>query len=642
MFVPQIHVLWDGLLQICGYMTILYTLIGWPCFAGLAIMIAAGPIQGVIMGKMFGRNHQMAKWTDTRVKTTNEALQGIQGVKMYTWEESFAKSISEARQQELSHLKAIAYLRAFSRAYMSALPGIVAVVSFVVYVLAVPDANISASTLFAALVAFDQLRFPLLFYPMALAQLAQAQVSAARLETFLNMTEVGKGEKLGKGHYHRDTSEGAPGEIKVENATIYWSNPDVPIANNHDETSSVTSQSTKKAESDDASSTTGSDLESSIHSVSSVRYPKSILKDVSLKVNNGALTAVVGRVGSGKSTLCAAILNETILDSGEVWLSGNVAYTAQSPWILNASLRDNILFGEPMNSERYNRVIAACQLTYDLEMLEDGDRTEIGERGINLSGGQKARVSLARACYSRAQTIILDDPLSALDPEVGRKVFEECIVKEMKGKTRLLVTNQLQFLPLCDNVVALGKGKVIEQGSYEHLMATEGGEVKRILKEMAGGKTSKKKEDKSSSDETKDGKEEKGAEQTKEKIETKAKELTTKEERNIGAVSLSVYLKYFQAGGGYLKFSFCYFVFILCSINTLANTSWVSFWTADPNYERQPLAFYLGMYGALAITLGLLTYLRTFLLVRFGCDASETLHKDLLKSILNAPQSFFE
>jgi ATP-binding cassette subfamily C (CFTR/MRP) protein 1 len=390
MFVPQIHVLWDGLLQITGYMTILYTLIGWPCFAGLALMIATGPIQGVLMGKMFGENHKMAKFTDKRVKTTNECLQGIQGVKMYTWEESFERAIRDCRNGELNHLSTIAYLRAFSRSCMSALPGLVAVLSFVVYAVAVPDASTSASTLFAALAAFDQLRFPLLFYPMALAQLSQAQVSAARIEAFLGMKEVGKGSGAsGNGIYNREEGANA-GEITVQDATIYWSDPNVPISKPDDDDSSVASKSVASSKRSSNKSKQSTIIANDFTSVESsadteLVYPKPVLDSVNFKVKPGELCAVVGRVASGKSTLCSSVLNETVLGNGSVTLKGKVAFAAQSPWILNATLRDNILFGLPMDPAKYDRVLKACQLSYDLDLLEQGDLTEIGERGINLS-----------------------------------------------------------------------------------------------------------------------------------------------------------------------------------------------------------------------------------------------------------------
>lgn len=627
-FVPQMHVLWDGMLQIIGYMAILYSIIGWPCFAGLAVMMAAGPVQGVILQKLFKLNRQMVKYTDARVKTTNEALQGIQSVKMFAWEENFAKMVAANRNEELDLLKRVAYLRGFSRAYMSALPGLTAVVSFVVYALAKTGAEISASTLFSALVAFDQLRFPLLFYPMAFAQLAQASVSAARVQKFLTMKEVGRGEKIGNGTFIRE-EEAEKGEIDVKHATIYWSDPNIPI----DET-----LSSRRVDEESEERTRSSDAEAT-----DVRYPKPILDNVSMNVKPGELCAVVGRVGSGKSTLCSAILNETLLQSGEISLKGKVAYASQSPWILNASLRDNILFGLPMDQERYDQVLDVCQLSHDLAMLDYGDLTEIGERGINLSGGQKQRVSVARAAYADAATIILDDPLSALDPEVGKLLFDECINKFMEGKTRLLITNQLQFLKSCDTVVALRDGKVIEQGKFADLIADDKGEVSRLLNENSAdvressGKGKKHQaeyegKDTESGDKTNPG----GPEKV-------AGALVTKEERVIGAVSISVYRKYLKAGGGYLTFAAVYCGFLLSAGNGLASSSWISYWTADaPDYERNPEAFYLGLFFILSVTLGLFTFIRSFLLVRFGVKASEALHRNLLDSILRAPQSFFD
>ena len=643
MFIPQVHVLWDGALQIVGYMTILYTLIGWPCFAGLFIMILAGPIQAIVMKKLFALNRAMVKHTDKRVETTNEAMQGIQCVKMYTWEDKFEENISKSRSAELSFLKDAAYLRGFSRAYMGALPGIVAVGSLVVFALAKSGAEVSASRLFAAIVAFDQLRFPLLFYPMALAQLAQAQVSAARVEVFLELKEVSKeGESTtGEGKFYRD-QDAPTGEIILKDCDVYWQDPSFPLDNSTDKDVSSLSLSsiTEDAVSSDQDLEVGTPSDSS----SAVIYPKAVLKNINLKVSPGELCAVVGRVASGKSTLCSAILNEAFLEKGEVALKGKVAYAAQSPWILNATLRDNILFGLPMDEDKYQRVLKACQLEHDLTMMEDGDLTDIGERGINLSGGQKARVSVARAAYSDADTIIMDDPLSALDPEVAKQLFSECIISLMEGKTRLMVTNQINFLSSCDSVVALKKGEIFERGTFSDLIADKRSEVNRLLtKSYVGREPSTRALTDTTIAESKTDDNDKGADSPPALIiATPKKNLLTKEERNIGAVSFSVYLKYLKAGGGYLKFALVYLGFILTVVNSVGTTSWVSYWTSDPTYERHSEAFYLGMYFLFAVTLGIFTFARAFLLASFGVSASETLHTNLVNSILRAPQSFFD
>jgi ABC-type multidrug transport system fused ATPase/permease subunit len=602
MVVQHIHGLWDGILQILGYMTILYILIGWPCFAGFVVMLAAGPIQGVIMQRLFALNRQLVVNSDVRVKKTNEALQGIQSVKMFAWEENFAADVNKCRFTELSFLKRVAFLRGFSRAYITSLPGLVAVTSFVVYALAYSGAEITASTLFAALIAFDQLRFPLMFYPMALAQIAQASVSAGRVQKFLGMKEVGSGEQIGDGKYLR-SDEGAAGIIEVADATVFWSDPSVPLVGNT--SIGETTHSRKSTGSKDEKSA-ATELEA-LEGVTEVKYPKPVLQNVSLSVKPGELCAVVGRVGSGKSTLCSAILNETLLQKGSISLKGKVAYASQSPWILNASLRDNILFGRPMDQERYNRVLQVCQLAHDLNMLDDGDLTEIGEKGINLSGGQKQRVSVARAAYADADVVILDDPLSALDPEVGQKLFDECILEFMAGKTSLLITNQLQVLKFCDTVVALRHGRVIEQGNFSDLIANESGEVSRLLRENAGESgNSNARQAKQPSKNKKDETAKKNDPATK-----AVGSLVTKEERAMGAVPLSVYRKYFVAGGGLSMFAVAYIGFILSGLNGLASVAWISYWTTDaPEYDKHPKALYLSIFAALSVSLGVFTFLR--------------------------------
>jgi ATP-binding cassette, subfamily C (CFTR/MRP), member 1 len=193
------------------------------------------------------------------------------------------------------------------------------------------------------------------------------------------------------------------------------------------------------------------------------------LRNINMKVKKGNLTAVVGSVGCGKTSLISALLGEMEKLNGQVNVDGRVAYVPQQAWIQNATLKDNILFGKAFDKQYYEKVIEACALTQDLEMLPGGDQTEIGEKGINLSGGQKQRVALARAVYNGADIYLLDDPLSAVDSHVGKHIFDNVFGENgiLKGKTRLLVTHAIVYLPKVDEIYVMVNGEITESGSYK-------------------------------------------------------------------------------------------------------------------------------------------------------------------------------
>jgi len=317
---------WDGLFQIAGYMVILGTLLGWTCLIGLFIIIFSIPVMGKISMKMFGYNRSMvkvsfanvmgdsrigflimalslathSKHTDDRVKTVNEALQGILCLKMYSWEDPLAKQVDVSRQAELKSLRKIAYLRAFMRAFMTALPTIAAACTFLVYVYG-SAGEISASILFSSLVAFDLIRMPLMMYPMALAQFSQCKVSLARIAVFLGYDEV---NQIG---YTRD--ESADGEIIVEGATLYWSDPTKPLPRSALEKTSKLDDSQRSGGSSRKLSLTGrlsrsssktslSDMEEAAEEESKILYPKAVLSDVNIHIGTGELFGIVGEFTS--------------------------------------------------------------------------------------------------------------------------------------------------------------------------------------------------------------------------------------------------------------------------------------------------------------------------------------------------------
>lgn len=212
-----------------------------------------------------------------------------------------------------------------------------------------------------------------------------------------------------------------------------------------------------------------------------------ILKDINIQLKKGTLTAVVGTVGSGKSSLISAFLGEMDKLSGRVNTYGTVAYVSQQAWIQNATLKDNILFGQPLNTEFYEKVIEACALKPDLDILPGGDMTEIGEKGINLSGGQKQRVSLARAVYANADIYFLDDPLSAVDSHVGKHIFDKVIGPKgiLKNKTKLLVTHGITYLPQTEHILVIKDGQVSESGTYKELLDKKGAFAEFLLQHIS-------------------------------------------------------------------------------------------------------------------------------------------------------------
>jgi ABC-type multidrug transport system fused ATPase/permease subunit len=403
------------------------------------------------------------KYTDSRVKLTNEILQGVRAIKSYNWEKPFVEKLTTIRDLELKALEASANTRAILTSVLTAAPSMVAVITLGTYGLL---GNVLTPTkVFTALALFNQLRFPLVFLPLLLNNLAEGKVSLVRLTKFLLTDEVQDyverddetaNDFMGKrlGHHNQDA-------VLIEKGTFSWNS-------NLENVSQLPSEV----------SATSTDVEATVDTSKApvAENRRGFLSNIDLKVKKGELIAIVGPVGSGKSSLLSALLGELNKQEGRVKVLGSVAYVPQSAWIPNESLRNVILFGRNFDKAKYEETIEACGLTKDLQQLEGGDETEIGERGVNLSGGQKQRVSIARAVYDDADIFLFDDPLSALDAEVGANVFNNCIKTLLHDKTRILVTHQLGVLPEVDRVVLMGTAEdgsatIIAQGSLDELLA---------------------------------------------------------------------------------------------------------------------------------------------------------------------------
>merc|ERR1719506_3068890 len=377
---------------------------------------------------------------------------------------------------------------------------------------------------------------------------------------------------------------------------------------------------------------------------------------------------IAGAVGSGKSSLLSALLGELRSVGGaKAGVSGRVGYVAQTAFVLNETLRENILFGRPMDEDRYEAVLSACALLPDLKVLPGGDMTQIGEKGINLSGGQKARIALARAVYARARTLILDDPLSAVDAHVGRHIFREVLGPHglLAGATRILVTHQTQFLALADKVVLLEQGGVLAQGGFAELQASE---IDLSAIASLGDGTKYTAEDLAAllgtHDENADGAKPlpdapvsplKPVRSTEVKQGDKTKDnagatLVKDEERATGSVSLAAHAAYVRAMGGGLSLFLLIFAVASDKFVAVATDYWLALWI-DPSSSKlgevvpgqKAFEFWIPIYVAGVLVTGVLVYLRSaFFNISMGLRAARVLYSRLCASVLAAPMLFFE
>ncbi|XP_023605086.1 multidrug resistance-associated protein 9-like, partial [Myotis lucifugus] len=326
---------------------------------------------------------------------------------------------------------------------------------------------------------------------------------------------------------------------------------------------------------------------------------KSVLHNISFVVRKGKVLGICGNIGSGKSSLIAALLGQMQLQQGVVAVSGTLAYVSQQAWIFHGSVRENILFGAKYDHQRYQHTVRVCALQEDLSSLPYGDLTEIGERGLNLSGGQRQRINLARAVYSDREVYLLDDPLSAVDARVGKHVFEECIRKTLRGKTVVLVTHQLQFLESCDEVILLEDGEICEKGTHQELME-ERGRYAKLVHNLRGlqfkdpehiynaAMVEALQEGPADRDEgaglsvlaPDEKEEEKESDTYSEFIDVKAplNQLVQTQPPREGAVTWRTYHTYIKAAGGYLLSLFTVTLFLLMIGSTAFSNWWLGFW----------------------------------------------------------------
>lgn len=574
----------------------------WAAVVGVVgILLKTVPVQTRLSQYLSRLRMTVARKTDIRVGIMNEIIQGIQVIKMYAWELPFQRVVAEARRREIQQIRYASYIRGIN---LSSFVFIERSTLFIAVATCIfTDQGISADSVFSMAQYFNVLQLnAAIFYPMALAFAAEALVTLKRIEEFL-----AKPEK----------SESAAGLERCSSMVIADTKLNVVELNG------------VRAAWDDTAK-------------------QSTLDGIDLQVKPGQLCAIIGPVGAGKSSLMQLLLGELPVQSGTVVLNGSVSYAAQKPWLFSGTVRANILFGQAYDKKRYGEVVKCCALTTDFEQLAKGDKTVIGDRGASLSGGQKARISLARAMYKNASVYLLDDPLSAVDAHVGKHLFDEVIGPRARiatTATRFLVTHQVHFLQEADIIVIIENGRITHRGTYAQLSNSDLDFAKLLQKmepaesaddtlneDALDGCSATYEDDEIPYIDGANGTPYKALMKRNDSVSNKSSMASQEfegadqleaEEQVDGGVPWRACWKYFSAGSSMCGVIVMVFVALVSQIITNSTDYFVNYWTRQEfvrsHGETVPFTpyEYLGIYGALIVGVIVVSWTLFFCIVTF-------------------------
>ncbi|KAJ8734780.1 hypothetical protein PYW08_014030 [Mythimna loreyi] len=688
------HFIWLLPLQVVVVCYLIYLKIGYAAIVGvIGIVLQTIPVQSY-MSKLAARlRMRTACKTDERVRIMDEIINGMQVIKMYAWEKPFEQVVALARKNEIKQITSASYLRGVYLSFMVFTERLTLYITLLSYSLF--GYQVTADIVFPLAQFFNTLQGTLsIIMSNAVSFLAEALISVQRLEAFMLFDE-------------REDLRSVP---DVDIAKLVQMVENKKKKNNLSEVD-LRPNTFKKIDEEGIYNPGFECNEKGL--MSSTLCPMPVNPDVGILIQNvsaswtddgpitlnqlnitvpkGKLCAIIGSVGSGKSSVLQLLLSELRSTSGRVYLCGPLSYACQEPWLFVATVRQNILFGLPYNSKKYKEVVRVCALQKDFQQFPHGDQTLVGERGASLSGGQRARINLARAVYRQADVYLLDDPLSAVDAHVGRQLFDECISGYLRHTTRVLVTHQLHYLKAADYIVIMNNGSVEAKGTYDELVST----AKDFAKLLS-----------SSHDENDDKKDvEKRPPMSR---RTSARLSTTRrpslcesmggcevaqemeeEERESGSMGWRVYGAYLRAGGRAPPLVFMIVLLVVGQLSATLCDYWVTFWsnevttlkeaannrtTKDYHFDRSlprdngtfnfssyfsgvnqqpdldihayigPLdtAQYLYVYSALIVCCIFFITARAFMFFKVCMTASRNLHNDMFHSMLRGVMRFFD
>ncbi|CAL7952042.1 unnamed protein product [Xylocopa violacea] len=589
--------------------------------------------------------------TDMRVKLMNEILECIKLIKMCSWEKYFSHRLLDIRKKEERWLHKTVYFQSLAISLTPAVPMISAIITFLAHLSS--GSNLTAAQVFPFVSLLNsQFRSSFMFLQVALVNIAESRVTFNRFQTVLLLEEHTC--HVSKPIVRSQAVAIANGIFVYENSTLHANEP-----TNAKEKKKISSYVKDKVE-----------LKRLNEPTKETEYVE-VLSDIKFGAAKGGLIGICGHVGSGKSSLLLAALGQLKMTNGHILREGSCAYVSQQPWIVNATFKENILFGNQLDTTRYYQALTVCSLKDDLNMLPGGDETEIGERGVNLSGGQKQRVALARAFYANRDIYFLDDPLSAVDIHVGTYIFKNLILGALKDKCVIFVTHQVQFLKHCDQIYLMCKGRIIEQGTHDELM--------QLNKEYASmvASASLKTEKESPSGDTRPiqtNSRESNNDLTKQtgynvadndestELSQEIREgttLMTQEKTEMGTVKPYTYHIYVKSAGGYLIAVLVFFTLFLNVGSGAFSSWWLATWIkagggniTDPNTNETIISdnlndnpdysyyqsIYINCIGIILFT----SLLRGLVITYTTISASTTLHNKVFKKMIKSTVTFFE
>lgn len=631
-----LHAMWTAPLSAIVITYILYTDAGYSGLIGIGIVFLIVPVQ-VYTGKLTSiYRRRTAIKTDERVRLMDEIISGIQVIKMYAWEKPFAAMVRIARKAELDVVIKTSYIRGLFMTFQITTTRIAMFGTMISIVLF--GRKLSADKIFVYQSYFTVLAFSMsMQFVRGVAEIAETLVSIKRLEEFLTLEEFQETTSKENNVIEKiDNSQG----LSLTGVTAKWN------ASTKDNT----------------------------------------LKDIDLHAKRGMLIAIIGQVGSGKSSLLQAILGELPIANGTISKFGKISYACQEPWVFASTIRQNIVFGRPFDRSRYNKVVRVCALERDFKQFPYGDLSLVGERGSSLSGGQKARINLARAVYNEADIYLLDDPLSAVDTHVGKHLFNECINSYLASKTRILVTHQLQYLRDADHIVILNDGAIQVQGSFQDLLGSqvdyaqllgldgteseeistedkpeaeriENEPIKILLRQISRMSVKSKSSDKT----------------TIEPVFEEVAAPINVEASSKGVLKKSVYYEYFSSGANMCVVFIIGLMFLIAQTAASVTDWWMAYWitqeelrtyyenqniratesipvdnstsqdTWDEELKSMPSSYtYLYIYTGIVVILFTITITRSFSFYKFCMRCSSKLHNSMFTSIIHTRMRFFD